>query len=233
MSSAEGAGDGPDELEYIRSDWNRYRQLDRLVDHWQRPGWSAGRRSYHWIVRFDNRPTVQQLATRCQARLGHLNTLDLAPVESLHMTLQRVSFTDEITSSQALAVAAVATERCAAMRPFTATVGPLTGSANSVHLSVGPHRPFHLLRHAVVAATAHVRGAEAVPGHAATFDPHVSIAYNRRPTAAKPVIEQVATVRSLSPVTVQVDAISLVELRRDGHSYIWRQIMAVPLAGQG
>lgn len=233
MRPAEGAEDRPDENEYIRSDWRRYRQLDRLVNHWERPGWEAGRRSYHWIVRFDERPAVQRLAERCQARLGNLETLDLVPVGSLHLTVQRVSFTDEITSSQALAVAAAASERCASIRPFAATVGPLTGSANSVFLNVGPHWPFHLLRQAVVAATAHVRGAEAVPDHPATFDPHVSIAYNRRPTVAKPVIAQVATARSIPSVTVQVETVSLVELRRDGHTYLWRQIAAVPLAARG
>ncbi|WP_027644660.1 2'-5' RNA ligase family protein [Salinispora oceanensis] len=233
MRPAEGVEDRPDENEYIRSDWHRYRQLDRLVNHWERPGWEAGRRSYHWIVRFDERPAVQRLAERCQARLGNLETLDLVPVGSLHLTVQRVSFTDEITSSQALAVAAAASERCASIRPFAATVGPLTGSANSVFLNVGPHRPFHLLRQAVVAATAHVRGAEAVPDHPTTFDPHVSVAYNRRPTVAKPVIEQVATARSLPPVAVQVETVSLVELRRDGHTYLWRQIAAVPLAARG
>lgn len=233
MRRVDGVADRPDEYGYIRSDWHRYRQLDRLVNHWERPGWEAGRRSYHWIVRFDGRPAVQRLVERCQARLGHLETLDLVPVESLHLTVQRVSFTDEITSSQALAVAAAATGRCASIRPFAATVGPLTGSANSVFLSVGPHRPFHLLRHAVVAATAHVRGAGAVPDHPTTFDPHVSIAYNRRPTVAKPVIEQVATVRSIPPVVVQVETVSLVELRRDDHTYLWRLIAAVPLAARG
>ncbi|MDM4720151.1 2'-5' RNA ligase family protein [Micromonospora sp. WMMA1363] len=233
MTSPDHSWDGSGELEYPRSDWDQYRQLDRLVDHWKRPGWGGGRRSYHWIIRFDDSPEVQRLAARCQARLGHLRTLDLAPVSSLHMTLQRVSFTDEITSAQALAVAAAANDRNAGLPPFAAIVGPLTGSADSVHFSVGPHRPFQLLRHAAAAATADVRGVAAVPAQPTNFDPHISIAYNHRPTAAKPVIEQVATVRSIPPVTVRIDAVSLVELRRDGHTYAWRQIAAVPLAGEG
>lgn len=226
--SAEPAGQDHD---YVRSDWNRYRQLDTLINHWNRPGWTNGRRSYHWIVRFDDHPAVRQLTTRCQDRLRHLPTLDLVPATSLHLTLQRVGFTDEITPATAHAVAAAARDRYAALPPFAATVGPLAGSAGAVRFSAGPHQPFHRLRDTAIDAVAQVRGLDAVPARTADFLPHVSIAYNSTATDAMPIIEQVAALRSLEPVTVPVEAVDLVELRRDGRAYAWRLIATAPLTG--
>ena len=76
-------------------DWSRYRALDRLANHWDRPGWSPGRRSYHWVSAV--RPVPLRAASPtayCQAALQHIATLDMVPMSSLHITLQRVAFTE-------------------------------------------------------------------------------------------------------------------------------------------
>ncbi len=217
--------------EYVRADWERYRRLTSLVNHWDRPGWNSGRRSYHWIVRFDDDPAVRRLAARCQQHLRHLPTLDLVPAAGLHLTVQRVAFTDEISISDAHAIADAAHDRYAALPVVTAMVGPLAGSSGAVRFSVGPHQPLRRIRETARDAIAQVRGADAVPARATDFVPHVSIAYNSRPTEARPIIQQVAMLRSLESVMVRIGAIDLVELRRDGRQYVWERIISVPLGG--
>lgn len=221
----------PDTPDYIHADWDRYRQLSTLVNHWDRPGWTDGRRSYHWIVRFDDCPAVRALAARCQDQLRHLPTLDLVPATSLHLTLQRVGFTDQITTADAHAVAAAAREQYAAMPPVTTTIGPLAGSAGAVRFSAGPHQPLRRIRNTARTAVAEVLGTDAVSAPAADFVPHVSIAYNNTSVDAELIIEHVATLRTLATTTVQIDAVDLVELRRDGPSYVWGTVATVPLAG--
>jgi 2'-5' RNA ligase len=217
---------------HVRADWNQYRNLSRLVDHWDRPGWRDGRRSYHWIVTFAHVPGVTQLAVRCQDQLRRQPTLDLVAVDSLHVTIQRVAFTDEMTPSILRTVAVAATNRYAALPPFTATVGPLAGSTGAVRFSVGPHQPFHRVRDAARAAIAEVAGPAAVPDATAPFVPHVSIAYNNSPTDARPIIDTVAHLRTYGSVTAPIRIVDLVELRREGKAYVWAHIAAAPLTGQ-
>jgi 2'-5' RNA ligase len=232
MTSSDIRSVEPDTPDYVHADWDRYRQLSTLINHWDRPGWTDGRRSYHWIVRFDDCPVVRALTAHCQDHLRHLPTLDLVPATSLHMTLQRVAFIDQITTGDARVVAAAARERYADMPPVTTTIGPLAGSAGAVRFSAGPHRPLRRIRSVARAAIVAVRGTDADSAPAADFIPHVSIAYNNTPIGAQPIIEQVATLRSLAPVTVQIRAVDLVELRRDGPSYVWSPVVTVPLTGQ-
>jgi len=221
----------PGTHDYIRADWNRYRQFSHLVNHWDRPGWTEGRRSYHWIVRFDEFPAVRALTARCQDHLRHLPTLDLVPATSLHMTLQRVAFTDQITAADAHAVAAAARERYVSMPQVATTIGPLAGSAGAVRFSAGPHHPLRRIRSIARAAVAEVRGDDALSAPASDFVPHVSIAYNNTAVDARPIIEHVATLRTLATATAQIDAIDLVELRRDGPSYVWSSVATVSLPG--
>lgn len=217
--------------EYVRVDWDQYRRLTTLVNHWDRPGWNGGRRSYHWIVRFDGDQAVRQLAARCQRHLHHLPTLDMVPAAGLHLTVQRIAFTDELSLGAAHAVAVAARDQYAALPAVTTTVGPLAGSTGAVRFSVGPHQPLRRIREVARAAIAYVRGTDAVAGRATDFVPHVSIAYNSRPIEARPIIEQVAMLRSLGSVTARIGAVDLVELRRDDRRYVWEPIVSVPLDG--
>ena len=142
-----------------------------------------------------------------------------------------MAFTDEVTTADVHDVVAAAHGRCAAIPPVTVSVGPLAGSAGAVRFSVGPHHPIRQIRAATQAAIVEVLGSQALPTPATPFVPHVSIAYNNTPANAQPVIEQVAALRPLGTVTVEVRAIDLVELRRDGATYAWSPFATVPLTG--
>ncbi|GGM29443.1 hypothetical protein GCM10011608_12630 [Micromonospora sonchi] len=206
---------------YVEEDWARYRALDSLTNHWERAGWRPGRRSYLWLLRLGESGTVRALASRCQAALGHIPTLDMVPLKWLHLTVQKVGFTDEVPAAQLDQIVAAAQRRLAILPPIPLRVGPLTGSAGAVRFSAGPHPPVHSVRQVLRQALAEVRGERAVPTRATAFVPHVSIAYNNAPTDATPVIDAVAGLRRVASVTTVVHGVELVELRREPGSYAW------------
>src|SRR6266511_643176 len=193
--------------DYIQDDWDTYRQLNILTNHWDRPGWTPGRRSYHWILSVADVPKLPALATQCQTQLRDIPTLDFVPVTSLHITLQRAAFTDEMTPNQVADMVGAASMRCAAIPPPTLQIGPLAGSAGAVRFSVGPHAPLHEIRSAVRSAVADVRDTRTVPGRKTDFIPHVSIAYSNAVTSAQPVIERVAALRSTGCVAADIHAV--------------------------
>lgn len=217
--------------DYADEDWIRYRTLDYLINHWERSGWRPGRRSYHWMMCLGESEAVHKLANGCQAALGHIPTLDLVPAKGLHLTVQKVGFTDEVPAAQLDQIVAAAQRRLVVITPISLRVGPLAGSAGAVRFSAGPHPPVRNVRLALRQALAEVRGELAVPARATEFVPHVSIAYNNTPTDAAPIIDLVATLRSVAPVTTAIPSVDLVELRREHRSYAWDVLATATLGG--
>ncbi|WP_007514911.1 MULTISPECIES: 2'-5' RNA ligase family protein [Pseudofrankia] len=216
----------------VAEDWDRFARLSRLVDHWDRPGWTPGRRSYHWMLTFEEAPELHALAARCQERL-HLSVLDPVPADGLHLTLQRLAFTDQITLADLDAAVLETHRRLASFSAFTLTVGPLAGSPGAVRFSVQPWKPVIAVREAVLDVTGVVLGPSRLAAGSAGFRPHIGIAYSNGANEAQPIVSEVARLRRLPPATVRVDAVALVELRRAGRSYHWDIITRVPLAFSG
>lgn len=222
----------PGDTGYAAEDWRRYAQLEQLVNHWDRPGWTPGRRSYHWLISLDD-SGLRELAARCQAQLADFDQLDPVPLSSLHITLRRAGFTDEISRDDALAIAKAAERRCRSIAPFILDIGPLAGSVGAVRFSAGPHKPVLQVRDCVRNAVTRVRGPdESASERTAPFVPHVSIAYCHEPTVAKPVIERVARLRALGAVTVPVSAAQLVKMWREDREYRWEVIGVVELRAE-
>jgi hypothetical protein len=126
------------ELAPEEQDWHRFRQLTQLTNHWQRPGWTDGRASYHRLLALDNEPGLVALARQCQASLGDLQMLDLVSSEALHLTLQRVGFADEVDSVQLQAVANTTARCCIDLASFVLHVGWLAGSQGAIRLTALP-----------------------------------------------------------------------------------------------
>lgn len=215
--------------DYIQADWDRYRRIGQLINHWDRPGWTPGRRSYHWILRLNEAPLVRQLAAECQRHLSDLPTLDLVPLNSLHITLQRIAFTDQVSIKDVDAIADIARQHYATIPKPYVIIGPLAGSSGAVRFSAGPHPPIHHIRDIAKASIAAVRGTDAVPDRTTPFIPHMSIAYNNTPIDAHDIVQHVATLRRYQPVTTDVHSVDLVELHRRGKSYAWTLIASLPL----
>jgi 2'-5' RNA ligase len=200
----------------------------RVRDHWWwRPGWQAGRRLYTWHLTFQGQHELHRLVGAYQDALV-LPGLDLVPLEWLHLTMQSVGFTDEVSERQVRQVVAAAEQRCGALARFTLTLGPAQVDQEGVTLPVVPQGPVRWLRMAVRGAVAEVLGVERVPERAERFWPHVSVAYSNANGPAAPIIGRVERVGALRAVAT-VGQVWLLELERVGHLYRWETLAAVPL----
>lgn len=214
-----------DDLPPDEQDWHRFQQLHQLHNHWQRPGWASGRRSYHWFLTFEDAAGVRLLAAQCQAPFRHLTKLDPVPLDSLHLTLHRLAFTDELPASRLPPIVAAVKQRCRNLTPFRLQIGWLAGSAGAIRFTALPVAAIADVRDAVMTA-AHVATGENRPSCTADKDfwPHVSIAYSNTVQPAAPVAATVEGLRSLPPAEAVVSSLTLVELRREGRAYRWDEV---------
>ncbi|WP_131786303.1 2'-5' RNA ligase family protein [Protofrankia symbiont of Coriaria ruscifolia] len=207
-----------------------FARLERMRDHWWwRPGWKIGRSFYTFHITFDGASEVIDLVGRYQQALT-LPTLDLVPAEGLHLTMQGVGFTDEVTRVDLDGIIIAAQAHCARLTSFAVTLGPADADPEAVMLQVAPWQPVEELRAAVRAAIADVWGDSRVPETADGFTPHVSVAYSGADTSAVLLRQRLSGIEPMS-VTTTVRAVQLIELNRDQRAYRWTTIATMPLRG--
>lgn len=194
---------------------------------WWRPGWRVGRRFYTWHLTFEGQEDVQRLALVFQRQLDVPN-LDLVPAKWLHLTIQGVGFTDEVSEEDAERIASAAEARCAELEPFTLALGPARVASEGVVLDVAPAESVHELREALQAAIADVWSAEWIPEAGKEFIPHVSLAYSNAVASAVRVVEIVESV-SAQPASATVTTAQLIVLNRDTRIYQWDVFATVDL----
>jgi 2'-5' RNA ligase len=218
-----------DDLDTVAAhDWSAFRALSHVDTHWERPGWTSGRSSYHWMLTFEDHPAVAAHVRRCQSVVPSVG-YDLAAVDSVHLTIGRVAFTDDLSEAAAREVARSA---CAAgSRPerFDMTFGPLTGSRGAVRFSVAPWSPL-LAVHAFFTGVTRSALGERCVMDTGSFRPHVSIAYAHTRMSAAAVAGRIDDWRGGVGPTVRADAIGLVRLERIGCSYRYRTLERVALS---
>jgi len=218
------------ELPPEEEDWHRFRQLRQLGSHWERPGWTEGRRSYHWLLTFEHASGLQGLAARAQEPFGGLPEFDLVPLDALHLTIQRVAFTDELPLSRLPAVTAIVRQRCQDVAPFRLHVGWLAGSSGAIRFTALPVAHVLAVRAMVTMQTTTTNPRRDAPFcMPETFWPHISIAYSNTTQPAAPIVTHIEVLRHLPPAEVPVTNIALVELRREGRAYRWRVLERVEL----
>jgi 2'-5' RNA ligase len=209
--------------------WDDFLRLDRMRDHWWwRPGWRLGRSFYTFHITFDEDPAVRRLAATYHAALD-LPTLDPVPLDGLHMTLQGVGFTDEVTDDEIAAITVDATRRCTAPRPFAVTIGPADGDPQGVPLAVRPWEPIRQLRSVLRDAISAVWGPDRVPEDAEDFRPHVTVFYSNADADPSPLRQALAALRSTPPVQASISSVSLIRLNRDQKTYKWTTAASIPL----
>ncbi|MFJ2342381.1 2'-5' RNA ligase family protein [Streptomyces antimycoticus] len=205
-------------------DWTAFSALEEMTDHWARPGWADGSRAYYWMLTFPDTPALADLALRCQKELDPLS-LDMVPADGLHITLARIGTRDAVPHERLEALTRAAARELP--DAFALRVMPLAGSQGAVRFSVGPWTPLVQL-HAALAKAG--RTEELAPRKPTTvFRPHLSLAYNNRRRSAGPVVDIVASLRTLPPVDIEVTDVQLVELRREGATYRWDVLENLPL----
>jgi hypothetical protein len=208
-------------------DWTAFAALDRMTNHWDRPGWRPGRSAYYWYLSFRDQPAVQALAGQCQA-VFDAPYFDLIARTYLHMTVQRVAFTDEFNESDLLRLEETTRRALSTFGELRFAVGPLAGSRGALSFSTAPHDRLLELRSQLFSAT-HSAGIALGASPADTFRPHVGIGYCNRTVDASPIIKQVRQLRALRPVNVCISELTLVELTRHERSYTWDIVATVPL----
>ncbi|MGH3977914.1 MAG: 2'-5' RNA ligase family protein [Pseudonocardiaceae bacterium] len=213
-------------------DWHRFQQLTQLNDHWQRPGWAEGRRSYHWLLTFAHYSGLQALAAQCQEPFRDLAQFDLVPLEMLHLTIGRLAFTDELSAANLPAAVAAPRQRCRDIPPFRLRIGWLAGSTGAIRFTALPMEPIVEVRDIVLAQAAHAHvHKNAYACSADRFWPHVSIAYSNTAQPAEPIAAMIDGLRALPPAEVLISRLALVELRREGRAYRWDELEQVGIGG--
>ncbi|MFE1476590.1 2'-5' RNA ligase family protein [Streptomyces cyaneofuscatus] len=217
--------DSPDLL--VDHDWRAFTAVERMTNHWARPGWPEGFRAYYWMLTFPDADELTSRARQCQDALAHLG-MDRVPDDGLHVTLARIGSADQVSNDQLHLLADLA-ERVP-LTAFEVVAHPMAGSRGAVRFTLAPWSPLIRLH----AALSEVGRRANVPGGKPTsaFRPHLGVQYSNRERPAAPVIESVARLRSLEPVSLEIDHVDLVELWRTTEplpAYRWRVVRSVSL----
>ncbi|GAB1820078.1 2'-5' RNA ligase family protein [Herbidospora sp. RD11066] len=200
----------------------------QMADHWWwRPGWRVGRRGYAWHLTFRDAPDVHRIAEVYRQGLAQIEALVPVPDLSLHLTMQHIGFTDEVTEDDARAIVSAATRQLALLPPFELTLDKPVITREAVRWDVVPPEPVVEVRLAIRKAIAEVW--PQVPGRDEGFVPHISIAYS---AAAIPYPTVAAVLETIvaAPATVRVENADLIEQHRDRRMYEWEKSTPVWLS---
>ncbi|MFF7098414.1 2'-5' RNA ligase family protein [Streptomyces rubradiris] len=217
--------DSPELL--VDHDWRAFAAVERMTNHWERPGWHEGARAYYWMLTFPDAGELMSRAQQCQEALAHLG-MDCVPGDGLHVTLTRIGNADLVSNDQVQLLADLA--RQMSLSAFDVVAHPLAGSRGAIRFTLAPWSPLIRLH-----ATLSEIGRRAnVPGGkpTAAFRPHLGVQYSNRERPAEPVIESVARLHTLAPVPLKIGSVELVELWRTTQPspvYRWRVVHSIPL----
>lgn len=197
-----------------------FEHTDELRRHWWwRPGWRQGRHVYACHFTFRDQPAVQQLAGTCRRALAAVPGLEPIPAQWLHLTMQEVAFTDEVSPEQLDSFMAAAARELAAVPLPQVTLHPPVVVAEAVLLPVTPSGPVDAVRTAIRSAVA-----DALPRARPTvierYRPHVSVAYSNLDQPAGPVHRALADLE-VESVSITLPAVGLLEYHRDDRMYVW------------
>ncbi|MEW9556322.1 2'-5' RNA ligase family protein [Nonomuraea sp. NPDC050783] len=206
---------------------------DTTRDHWWwRPGWHVGRSFYTWHILVDDQPAVHEFAKHLQPELQATGALGPIPVEWLHMTMQGVGFTDEVSQEILDQIAAAVAERLAQLGPVPVTLGPPVVDAEGVNLPVHPAEAVDRVRRAVRDGIAAVCGTDQVPEAETGFRPHVSLAYSHAGGFPLAPIRDILA-RHAATISTVLKRATLIDINRDNRVYQWQIIRRVPFGPGG
>ncbi|MFE3758015.1 2'-5' RNA ligase family protein [Nocardia tengchongensis] len=208
------------------NDWRAFCAVEQMADHWRRNDWPAGREVYFWYLTFDG-PELIHLVEQCRAGISP-EGLDFVPLDALHMTMLRIGDCDKVADEEVQAIADEAKSQLGEFDSFALEVGPLAGSRGAIRYTASPWTELFALHHIVRESTRKVLPALSI-ATTQQFRPHIGIGYSNQEQAAQPLIEQIAALRDIEPVIIHVDAIKIVRLRREPHTYRWMDVVTLSL----
>jgi 2'-5' RNA ligase len=153
------------------------------------------------------------------------------PTPWLHLTLQGVGFTDEVTDADAIAIADAASARLAHHGPVTVSLGPATMDAEAIYLPVDPVAGISAVRDRIREAIGEVWAPERVPeADNLLYPPHLTLGYVFQSGLPLPPLKDAVDQRPRRLDEVQLTTVSLIRLNRDYKEYRWSVINEVNLA---
>jgi 2'-5' RNA ligase len=207
------------------------RPASRITDHWySRPGWFPGRLFDTWHLVFDD-PAIQELAARCRTAIAGLPGLHPVPNEWLHLTIQGVGWSDELTDNDRDKVVQSVTEHLNDFGEFVIKLGPPLVKGEALVLPATPTRTLQELRNRLrtAIAVALSRPAPIADEQANGFLPHVSVAYAYHDADATPYT---AALNTVSPATTGATVRHVAFIRQDRQlapnwQYCWTYLARV------
>lgn len=204
---------------------------DRMVSHWWwRPGWRVGRSFYTWHVTFRDDSAMAGLADQYRERLQEFPSLDALSTGQLHLTIQGIGFTDEVSDADLAAIVTATQTELAALPSRTVDAGPPYVDAETVQLALHPADLVDDVRAALRRGIAVVWGDDRVPEASSGYRPHVTLAYSNAEAERAEIASAVESVGRLT-AAVRIDAVSLIRLNRDQARYDWTEVATAPLDG--
>ncbi|WP_345945079.1 2'-5' RNA ligase family protein [Streptomyces albus subsp. chlorinus] len=206
-------------------DWAAFDRVEEMSNHWDRRGWTPSTRAYYWMLGFPADSALAEHAQQCQDEIRNLH-FDPIDAGGLHLTLGRIGTIEDVSLGELnallAAVAEMSTDR------FRLQAVPMTASRGAVRYSIAPWTPVLDLHARLSAAGARCRLPLRKP--TSVLRPHIGIAYCNRAADARMVRETIRPLRGMDCVSVPVDHLHLVEMRREDRAYRWRVIDQVNLA---
>jgi len=210
-------------------------RVESVRNHWWwRPDWPAGRPLYACHLTLDDQPELRDLIRHYQDALAHLGYLDLIPPGSLHLTMQRVGFVDEVSPAELNSVAERIADRLRDAPAPVVTFHEPTVREEGIFLKALPAEPVYTLRLAVYQAIESVLGPRMrplAPPARERYVPHVSVAYVNSDGPAQPVYDALSRVHQ-APVTVTFRVAPILDFHRDHQMYEWTRALPIPIGPQ-
>ncbi|MGY0230214.1 2'-5' RNA ligase family protein [Longispora urticae] len=206
-----------------------------VVNHWtELPHWSPRRALFSCYITFADDRRLHQVIDTYQTALRDIPNLDLILPQWRHMTIQGVTFTDELTAEEMTSITAAVREQLGSVPPAVVHTEPEVLATDSVYIPVGPVGSLAAIRDAVRAGVFSVIDESrlyALPGQeSGEFEPHVSVAYVNADGPAQPYKDRLAAL-SVPPVELTITHASMLALTKDDHKWSWTNEVRLPLGG--
>jgi 2'-5' RNA ligase len=201
----------------------RFRSIQQLHNHWER---KIGPPAYYWYLTFDDCTDLHAMARRCRDA-ALLPYYDFTSPSGLHMTLDRIAFSSDVTPGFMQAITSAVAQACTDMPAFEITVGGLGGTPGALGFSAFPAEPLQRLRDLLRMAT--LSTYPNAPVKTTGFQPHVAIAYCNSDLPAMDVVAAVERLSGLDTATILIKHVALVLLEQQPRAYSWQEIERIRL----
>ncbi|WP_158558035.1 2'-5' RNA ligase family protein [Spongiactinospora gelatinilytica] len=182
---------------------------------------------YAWHATFGDQIELHALTERYQEAFGSLSGVDAIPQPWLHLTMQGVAFTDEVSARDLAEIVTRAQKRLRSAGAVTFKVYVPIVDPEAIMFRPDRTDRLRQFRDEVREAIADVWGANRVP-ETPEWAPHISSAYSNATGPASPFFDAIASVKA-GPASVTLREIQLIRLGRDTRLYTWETAASVPL----